>query len=72
LVVNSVVQEFGKFMKFIVHFSEDVCVVTVHRPNAFDILKQSQLEISMKKYHHVFQKELKRISYIMKLFATLK
>ena len=43
LTVNTVVLEFGKFMKIIVHFSEDVRIVTDQRLNAFEILKQSQL-----------------------------
>jgi len=72
LSVNSVVKEFGKLMKIFVNLSEDVCVVVVERPNAFDILKKAQLKLSRKKVPHAYRKETKRISYIMKSFITLK
>ena len=60
LAVNSVAKEFGKFIKFFVDTSEDVCVVEVQRPNAFDILKQSQLEISRKKVPSCIQERNKK------------
>ena len=49
LAVNAVVLEFGKFMKIIVRFSEDVRIDTSQHFNAFDILKQSQLQLSRKR-----------------------
>ena len=48
MTVNTVVLEFGKFMKIIVHFSENVRIVTDQRLNAFEILKQAQLQLSGK------------------------
>ena len=67
LTVNTVVLEFGKFMKIIVHFTEDVRIVTDQRLNTFEILKQSQLQLSGKKFHHVLRKGIKKISYTIEL-----
>ena len=47
--MNAVVLEFGKFMKIIVRFSADVRIDTSQHFNAFDILKQSQLQLSRKR-----------------------
>jgi len=48
LALNAVVLEFGKFMKYIVCFS-DVRIDTGQCFNAFEILKQSQLQLSRKR-----------------------
>ena len=72
MTVNTVVLEFGKFMKIIVHFSENVRIVTDQRLNAFEILKQAQLQLSGKKLHHVLRKGIKKISYTIELSKHCK
>ena len=54
-------------MKIIIHFSEDVRIDTGQHFNAFDNLKQSQLQLS-RTFHHVSKKGIKRISYTIVLF----
>ena len=43
LAVNAVVVEFGKYMKIIVRFSEDLSSHVTEHLNAFEIFKQSQI-----------------------------
>ena len=64
LTVNAVVLEFGKFMKIIVHFSEDARIDTGQHFNAFDILKQSQLQLSRKRVPSCIEERNKKDKYL--------
>ena len=64
LEVYAVVLEFEKFMKIIVCLTEDVRIAKSQFRNAFDILKQFQVQLFRKEFHHISRKELTKISCI--------